>query len=172
MRSPLLALAILLSTLPAAGDEKISFDAESVRRRFAPALQPSVVRYGSTTADMESALTSLCTKRITRQIVPPFLSGVKDIQLQVDCDGFPYLGKPRWAEFVIRDNSMDMVWIMTTKEEEPLIRDLMVAAFGPPTRQNEKYIAFEKARVALRFKPAEVLLYSPNLDKEVRSWFK
>jgi hypothetical protein len=92
--------------------------------------------------------------------------------LQIDCDGFPYLGKPRWAEFVIRDNSVDMVWIMTTKEEEPLIRDLMVVAFGPPTRQNDKYIAFENARVALRFKPAEVLLYSEKLDEEVRGWFK
>jgi hypothetical protein len=64
------------------------------------------------------------------------------------------------------------VWIMTTKEEEPIIRDLMVVAFGPPTRQNDKYIAFENARVALRFKPAEVLLYSEKLDEEVRGWFK
>lgn len=137
--------------------------------------KPAVMRWGSTTAQVERALEEgkLCTKsRVTRPIVPAFLDHVKGKQVQVDCDGFIFLGKPRWVEFVIGDDSLEMVWIMTTKEEEEDIERAMIDALGEPSYRTAEYTAFTNHGAALRFKPAEVLFYSPRVAKEAEGWFK
>jgi hypothetical protein len=149
-----------------------NFNAAAIRRATAEALQPAVVRYGATVAEMEKALAGSCSSLKARRIDPPFLENVRTVQMQIDCDGFSYLGKPRWAEFVFRDDSLEMVWIMTSTAEEPDILSLMKVAYGEPARRNDKYIAFPDGRTAIRFKPAEVLLYSPNLDSYTRPWFE
>jgi hypothetical protein len=128
------------------------------------AQRPEVFRWGATVAATQSAIT--CRTMNTRRIDPPFLDNVKEKQMQIDCDGFMFQGKPRWTEFVFRDDSLEMVWIMTTKEDEPAILASMKAAFGDPTHQNAKYIAFERYGTALRLDKAEVLFYSPRLAGE------
>ena len=133
--------------------------------------RPDVIRWGASTAELERALAGKCPKLNTRRIDPPFLSNVKTEQLQIDCDGFPFRHRGRHVEFVIRDGRLVMVWLMVAPEEQDgIVRD-MRKALGPPTRSNGKYIAFEKHRTAWRFKPAEILFYSPELDSEVKPWF-
>jgi hypothetical protein len=82
-----------------------------------------------------------------------------------------YQGKPRWAEFVIRDDSLEMVWIMTTKEEESAILERLKAAFGDPSQQSAKYIVFERYGAALRLDKAEVLFYAPDLADDWHNEF-
>jgi len=143
-----------------------------------PFARPEIMRWGSTTAQLERTLqdAKLCTrKQLTRPIVPPFLDHVdrvKGEQVQIDCDGFLFLGQPRWAEFVIGEDSLEMVWIMTTKEEEKDIERAMIAAYGEPSHRTRDYTAFAKHGAALRFKPAEVLFYSPRVAAEAEGWFK
>jgi hypothetical protein len=139
-----------------------------------PFARPELMRWGATTAELERALTDgkLCTKEMrTRPIVPPFLDHVKDRQVQIDCDGFMFQGKPRWVEFVIGDDSLEMVWVMTTKEEEEALTRAMIAAYGAPSHETKEYTAFVKHRAALRFKPAEVLFYSERIAGEAEGWF-
>ena len=137
-----------------------------------PFARPEVIRWGATTAELQKALAKQCPKLNTRRIHPPFLSGVKTEQVQIDCDGFPFRHRGRHAEFVIRDDRLVMVWLMVEpQEQDAIVRD-MRRTLGPPTRSNGKYVAFEKQRTAWRFRPAEVLFYSPELDSEVTPWFR
>ena len=137
-----------------------------------PFARPEVIRWGATTAELQKALAKQCPKLNTRRIDPPFLSGVKTEQVQIDCDGFPFRHRGRHAEFVIRDGRLVMVWLMVEpQEQDAIVRD-MRRTLGPPTRSNGKYVAFEKQRTAWRFRPAEVLFYSPELDSEVTPWFR
>lgn len=64
-----------------------------------------------------------------------------------------------------------MVWI-TTKEEEKQIERAMIAVYGEPSHRTRDYTAFAAHRAALRFKPAEVLFYSPRVAAEAQAWFK
>ena len=137
-----------------------------------PFKRPDVVRWGASTAELERALADHCPKLNTRKIDPPFLSGVKTEQLQIDCDGFQFRHRPRHVEFVIRDGRLVMVWLMVEAEEQDAIVRDMRRAMGDAGRSNGKYIAFEEQRTAWRFKPAEILFYSPDLDDEVSDWFK
>ena len=135
-----------------------------------PFERPGVIRWGASVAELERALAAQCQKLDTRRIDPPFLSGVKSEQLQIDCDGFQFRHRGRHVEFVIRDNRLVMVWLMVQPDEqESILRD-MRKALGEPSRSNGKYIAFEGHRTAWRFKPAEILFYSPDLDDEVSDW--
>ena len=137
-----------------------------------PFERPAVIRWGASTAELEQALAPQCAKLNTRKIDPPFLSGVQTEQRQVDCEGFQFRHRGRHVEFVIRDDRLVMVWLMVEpQEQDGIVRD-MRRAMGAPSRSNGKYIAFEGHRTAWRFRPAEILFYSPELDAEVKGWFK
>ncbi len=130
------------------------------------------LRYGATVAETERDLAGLCESRRTRRIDPPFLDSVKREQFQIDCEGFVFRGKPRHAELVFRDNSLEMAWIMVEPAEQGAILAAMIAAFGQPSHRTGRYVAFAGADAAWRFKPAEVLFYSPALGaSEVEGWF-
>ena len=135
-------------------------------------VQLDVIRWGASTADLQRTLAPLCPKLNTRRIDPPFLPDVKTEQLQIDCDGFRYMGGARWVEFVIRDDRLVMVWLMVDNADAPAIISAMTKAMGKPTAVNERYIAFEVDRTAWRHKPAEILFYAPELDADTRPDFR
>ena len=151
-----LALAFLASA--AAADESF--------------VRPDVIRFGATTAELQRELTPLCPKLATRPIDPPFLPDVKTRQLQIDCDGFRYFGGDRHVEFVIRDDRLVMVWLMVEPADAPAIIAAMTKTLGKPTGVNEHYIAFEEHRAAWRHKPAEILFYAEELDKDMAPDFR
>lgn len=134
--------------------------------------KPAEIRWGATTAEVEASLRGLCAKGFrTRPIEPPFLPAVKSRQVQVDCDGYVFMGAPRWAEFVIGDDRLQMVWIMVDPGDQEPIVAAMTRAYGAPDRVNDKYIAFTSAKTAWRHKPAEVLFYAPELSAWAEPWF-
>ena len=138
----------------------------------APFARPSVIRFGATTAELQRDLRSLCPKIQTRKVDPPFLPEVKTQQLQIDCDGFMFRGRGRHVEFVIRDDRLVMVWLMVEPAEAPgIVRD-MTRTFGKPTGTNAHYVAFENARTAWRHKPAEILFYGAELEKDMAPDFR
>ncbi|MDQ0463278.1 hypothetical protein QO010_001026 [Caulobacter ginsengisoli] len=146
MRRAALALALLTLAAWAPGPD--------VRR-------PPEARFGATVAQTQAALAGRCKTIRTRRIDPPFAPDVRREQLQIDCDGLVWFGAPRWAEFVFRDDSLEMVWIMVKAEDEAAILAAMTAAHGPLSHRGPDYIAFTQAGAAWRFKPAEVVFYSP-----------
>jgi len=149
-----------------------NFNADVLRPVLADGLKPKILRYGATVADMQTAVAGSCRTINTRRIDPPFLPEVKDRQTQIDCEGFEFLGKPRRVELVFRDDLLEMLWIMTTAEEQGSIAKAMTDAVGEPTHRNNKYVAFSENRTALRFDRPEVLLYSEKLAPVVLPWFE
>src|SRR4029077_16988633 len=114
-------------------------NAHEIRGAFDAGLRPPVIRFGASVADMQSTIADRCANMNLREIKPPFLSNVKTRQMQIDCEGFRFLGKPRHAEFVFRDDSLEMVWIMTTAEEKGSISAAMSAAYAEPPKRNANY---------------------------------
>ena len=98
---------------------------------------------------------------VTRPVDPPFLDNTRK-QMQIDCESFLFQGKPRHAEFVIGDDQLKMVWIMTGADEDGALLAAMTAEYGAPDHRNRKYDAFAAHRAALRLDRHEVLFYAAN----------
>ncbi len=141
-------------------EERHALDATSFTK-------PDSIRFGATVHQMETVLANLCKTLKTRRINPPFLSGIKDRQMQIDCEGFAFRGKPRHAEFVFGDDELKMVWVMTDPEERGALQQDMRNAYGAPNSINEKYVGFTVSRVAIRLDRAEVLFYAENAEEDV-----
>jgi tetratricopeptide (TPR) repeat protein len=129
--------------------------------------RPDSIRFGATVRQMEAVLGNLCTAAKTRPIDPPFLIGVRDRQIQIDCDGFQFQEKARHAEFVFGDDSLKMARIMTSPDEGSALEKAMTGAFGPPNRRNQQYVGYTSARAAIRLDRAEVLFYAKDAEKDV-----
>jgi hypothetical protein len=143
-----------------------NFSEPEIRGLARDPLRPTVARFGSSVAEMQKALAGSCSSMNTRKIDPPFLTDVKEQQLQIDCEGFSHLGKPRHAEFAFRDDKLELVWIMTTAEEADFIASMMRTAFRTEPKRNPQYISIVGEHIALRNKPAEVLLYAPDVASQ------
>lgn len=173
IRLSLPARILVTLGLVCAGTALVQTGSRSTQRSSAAEFVPRVVRFGATVAETEKALRGLCKTVTLRRIDPPFrvLRDIKDKQMQVDCDGLAFAGKPRWAEFVFADDSLEMVWIMTSKTDETALRERMTGIAGAPDRQNAKFVSFAQARMALRTDVPEVLLYSKKMAPRVSPWF-
>jgi hypothetical protein len=134
--------------------------------------RPRLIRWGASVTSIEAALKGRCVTSRLRRIDPPFLDVIKDRQVQIDCEGFVFQGRPRHAEFVFGDDRLGMVWIMVGAEETPGLLARMTAAYGPPDRRNARYDAFTHARAALRHDRAEVLFYAPERAGDCEPDFK
>jgi hypothetical protein len=138
---------------------------------LAEPFMPGIIRWGASTTEMQSALTGKCEHMVVRKIEPPFLDNTKT-QTQIDCEGFVFHGKPRHSEFVIGDEQLKLVWIMTAPNEDAELRDAMTAEYGPPDHRNETYDAFVAHRAALRLDKHEVLFYAANAAGDTEPDFK
>ncbi|PQA88201.1 hypothetical protein CW354_07800 [Marinicaulis flavus] len=135
-------------------------------------LRPEVIEWGASAADIEKSLEGKCANGfVNRPIDPPFLQNVEDKQVQIDCDGLDFLGAPRWTEFVIGDDRLQMVWVMVDAEDRDTVLKALQNAYGEPSHQTDMFTAFVDHRAAWREEPPEVLFYSGELDAGMRSWF-
>lgn len=136
-------------------------------------LKPDVIKWGASATDIEAALEGKCAKGfINRPIDPPFLPEVETKQVQIDCDGLYFMGAPRWTEFVIGDDRLQMVWVMVEAGDKDAIVAALTDAYGAPASDNGLMIAFPQNRAAWRNEPPEVLFYAEELDNWVNPWFE
>lgn len=134
-------------------------------------LRPDVIRWGASAAEIEAALEGKCANGfVNRPIDPPFLPDVKGNQVQIDCDGFEFLGAPRWTEFVIGDDRLQMVWIMVEAGDKEKAIATLTEAYGAPTHRPDGYVAFMEANAAWRDEPPEVLYYADELEDWLAPW--
>jgi len=61
---------------------------------------------------------------------------------------------------IFGDGILQLAWILSAKQEESRIRDLLVAAFGSPIQTNEDWETFDDGRIFLRKDKPEVLASS------------
>lgn len=154
----------LLLTLP--------FGAGAAPASTAPFGLPAGVRFGASLAQTQAAIAGACASAPVRRIDPPFLDNIKDRQVQIDCEGLVFAGKPRHVEFVIGDDALAMIWLMVAPEEEAAVLDLLARAYGPPQRPNAKYWTFPGHEVAFRHDRAEILFYAPERSGDVTPDFQ
>lgn len=143
----------------------------STASSFADDLRPASIDFGLNVADAHSSLADHCNMLTERQITPAQLPGTKESQIQFDCEGFSYFGKPRLAEFVFRDGALALVWILTDAAEETAFEEKMIRSYGTPSHTNVAFTAFTKHRTALRKDKAEVLFYAKELAPMFNAWF-
>jgi hypothetical protein len=122
------------------------------------------MRWGASVAELEQALAGRCTRFEKR---PAEAAG----QLRIDCEGLSFRYRPRHMEFLFRDGRLVLATVrVQADEQEAILRD-MRRTLGAPTRTNGRWLAFESHRTAWRFATAEILFYSPQLDREAAGWF-
>jgi len=130
---------------------------------------PAVVEFGASLETMTQRLSEHCSEWTVRTIDPPFMPDVQDIQQQLDCTGFDYMGEPRFAEFVFRDGILEMIWMMVDADDEDRIIAAMRAAYETDgiyfegSEQAPRIIGFQDHNTAWRFEPPEVLFYSETI---------
>jgi len=129
--------------------------------------RPAVIRFGASVAELERTLEGQCTRRRLRTDDPVFLRNVRERQLQIDCEGFQFFGQGRHVEFVIRDDRLVLVWLMVTDAEADTVIEAMTRAYGAPSTRNADYVTFERDRAAWRYRPAEILFWSEELDADI-----
>ncbi len=149
----------------------ILFSALGVAKAESDPLIPDVIEWGASAAEIEKALDGKCANGfVNRPIDPPFLPDVKTHQVQIDCDGYDFMGAPRWTEFVIGDDRLQMVWVMVEAEDKDKIVQALEETYGEPSHTSEMFIAFTEHRAAWREEPPEVLFYAEELDAAMQSW--
>ncbi len=145
----------------------------------APAVKPAAllglpagVHFGASLAETQVALKGACATAPVRRIDPPFLDVIKDRQMQIDCEGLVFMGKPRHVEFVIGDDRLGMIWLMVTPGEEASVVDALAKTYGPPEGPNAKYWTFPGHEVAYRRDKAEILYYGAERAGDVTPDFE
>ena len=133
---------------------------------------PAGVRFGASLAETQAAVTPVCPKLEVRRIDPPFLDVIKDRQMQIDCDGLIFQGKPRHVEFVIGDDRLGMIWLMVSADETAPVIDALAKAYGPPQRVNARYSLFPGHRAAYRHDRSEILFYAAERAGDVAENFR
>ena len=94
-------------------------------------------------------------------------------QTQINCFGVDYLGFPRKIEARFGNNILNVVWLLTGKEEEDRIRKALTNQYGKPIFVNDVWEVFNNWQVALRKDKPEVLLMEKKIGLEYKtSYFK
>ena len=133
---------------------------------------PAGVRFGASLAQTQAAIAGACTTAPVRRIDPPFLDNIKDLQVQIDCEGLVFEGQPRHVEFVIGDDRLGMIWLMVRPDEEAAVVAALAKAYGPPKPANAKYLIFPGHEVAYRRDRSEILYYAPERAGDVSPNFR
>ena len=89
-------------------------------------------------------------------------------QIQINCYGIEYAGFPRKFEARFGNNKLNMIWILTGKEEEARIRKKLIEAYGEAIFINDKWEFYKDWTVALRKDKPEILFVSKQLGLEYK----
>ncbi len=94
-------------------------------------------------------------------------------QVQINCFGVDYLGFPRKIEARFGNDTLNVVWLLTGKEEEDRIRTALIRQFGDPIFVNDEWEIFNNWQVGLRKDKPEILLMEQKIGLEYKtSYFK
>lgn len=93
------------------------------------------------------------------------------IKTQVNCFGIEYAGFPRKFEARFENNNLQMVWILTGKEEENRIRIKLIEEYGTAKFVNDNWEVFNNWTVLLRKDKPEVLLLTEELGLKYKKQF-
>jgi hypothetical protein len=93
-------------------------------------------------------------------------------QFQINCYGIEYAGFPRKFEARFGNNKLNKVWILTGKEEEGRLREMLIELYGKPIFINEDWEFFDGWKVGLRKDIPEVLYINEELGNYYKKTLK
>ena len=125
--------------------------------------KPDTITFGSSVADIQTAIASSCTTMDLRSFDPPKVPIAKTSHQQIDCQGFDYMGEPRLAEFVFTDDRLQLVWILVDEDDQDRIIAAMEQEYGSKGLRNDMLIGYPAQRTAWRYEPKEILFYSEEV---------
>ena len=134
--------------------------------------KPEVFRFGAKLDEIKKSISYLSESIEERNIEPIQLPTAKESQIQLDVQGFMYAGKKRKAELIFADGILDMVWVLTTPEEEQKLISSFEKLYGSPTHKKEDVTFFLNDGVAVRNNPHEVLFISDRLKEPYRQFLE
>lgn len=92
-------------------------------------------------------------------------------QLQLNAYGVKFMGIPRKIEARFGNNKLNVVWILTSKQEEERVKSTLIEQFGEPIFSNNYWVVFNDWQVALRKDKSEVLLLTKEMGKLYKESF-
>lgn len=114
----------------------------------------------STQADLAVPVTRYCASSSMREYTPAEAAPYSR-QSQIDCEGYAFRGAGRKLELLINEGALGFYWLMIAPQELAATREALIETFGAPTCETERYTIFNRASVALRREPAEILVALP-----------
>lgn len=124
---------------------------------------PDILNMGSDINNLRPQFEASCSIMNEQKQKNAWLPHGPAQQTQINCFGFDYAGFPRKFEAVFADGDLELVWILTAKEEETRVRKALIEAFGPAEEISEKWERFHGGEIALRKDKPEILVISKKL---------
>ena len=84
-------------------------------------------------------------------------------QIQINSFGIEFAGFPRKFEARFGDNKLNVIWVLTAKEEENRVRKELIKAYGKPVFKNNDWEIYNNWTVGLRKDKPEVLFLTQKL---------
>ncbi|WP_430431573.1 hypothetical protein [Oceanicaulis sp.] len=129
------------------------------------------VTLGASEQTNAPALSRICERQTRRTLDPAQLPLAQSSHVQIDCQGYAFLGAPRLAEFVFADGSLTHVWILVEATELDTLEMQFAAAYGPADARAAEFSAWYEARTAVRKDVPEALYYSAHAAPLFEAWF-
>ena len=122
---------------------------------------PDFLRMGARLNDLEPLL-----QDASQFIYKQELDGSDpNADLQLNCFGVEYGGFFRKAEARFGKGQLNAVWILTAKEEESRLRELLTRTYGAPLFISEDWEAYHNWQVFLRKDKPEILFLTETLGQ-------
>lgn len=132
---------------------------------------PADIQLGASEADNAAALSRLCAQQTRRELDPAQLPLAQNQHVQIDCDGYAYMGAPRRAEFVFADDRLTHVWVLVEADELDALETAFMSQHGAASVTTETFSAFFTARTAVRRDIPEALYYSEEAAPLFEAFF-
>lgn len=129
---------------------------------------PDLVRLGASMEVLKPVMQEASTFTFEQDV-----SGGQDpfAKTQINCFGIEYASFPRKMEARFGPSgNLNMVWILTAKQEEDRVRQALVEEFGEAEWSNANWEAFAGWEVLLRKDKPEVLLVAEAPREAVKQW--
>lgn len=142
------------------------FERRPVERDEAPTVLPTMLSLGRELAAVRSRVESECRHfeefRYTGAAAAPWTE-----QTQIDCHGLAILGSRRKVELMFNEGVLEFVWILVEANELESLEMQLAEKFGAIVRQDDLYTLFAAGTVALRNRPPEILVATPEMMMEL-----
>lgn len=133
---------------------------------------PSLLDFASDIEALRPQFEKQCKYVKEDKIDKVWLPNTPREQIQINCFGFEYAGFERKFEAVFGDGKLQVVWILTAKQEEQRIREQLIADWGQTELNNKDWEVFAGGKISLRKDKPEILLLSDEMVPLYQKRFK